>query len=108
MNINDNIKLLQGDCFETIKTISDKSIDLVLTDPPYEHIKGGMKSKFNTGIMSKDSVINTKLNDFSKDKVINILELLKSKFRDSYNGYFFCSKLQVPYYLEFAENNKLN
>ena len=64
MNINNNIEIYQGDCFETIKTISDKSIDLVLTDPPYEHIKGGMKSKFNTGIMSNDSVINTKLNDF--------------------------------------------
>ena len=30
-----NIKLLHGDCLELLKTISDKSIDLVLTDPPY-------------------------------------------------------------------------
>ena len=36
MNINDNIELLQGDCLETIKNIPDKSIDLVLTDPPYD------------------------------------------------------------------------
>lgn len=29
------IKLLHGDCLELMKSIPDKSIDLVLTDPPY-------------------------------------------------------------------------
>ena len=29
------IKLMQGDCLELMKTIPDKSIDMVLTDPPY-------------------------------------------------------------------------
>lgn len=29
------MKLLKGDCIEKLKDISDKSIDLVLTDPPY-------------------------------------------------------------------------
>lgn len=29
------IKLIQGDCLETLKSMPDKSVDLVLTDPPY-------------------------------------------------------------------------
>lgn len=29
------IKLYLGDCLEIMKSIPDKSIDLVLTDPPY-------------------------------------------------------------------------
>jgi DNA modification methylase len=29
------IKLIHGDCLEVMKSIPDKSIDLVLTDPPY-------------------------------------------------------------------------
>lgn len=29
------IDLRLGDCLEIMKTIPDKSIDLVLTDPPY-------------------------------------------------------------------------
>ena len=29
-------KLYQGDCLEVMKGISDRSIDLVVTDPPYE------------------------------------------------------------------------
>lgn len=29
-------KVIQGDCLEIIKQIPDKSVDLILTDPPYE------------------------------------------------------------------------
>lgn len=29
-------KIIQGDCLEVMKTIADKSIDLVITDPPYK------------------------------------------------------------------------
>jgi site-specific DNA-methyltransferase (adenine-specific) len=29
------IKLLQGDCLELMNNISDKSVDMILTDPPY-------------------------------------------------------------------------
>lgn len=29
------VKLYQGDCLEVMKNISDKSVDLILTDPPY-------------------------------------------------------------------------
>ncbi len=39
--MTENIKLLQGDCLELMKEIPDKSIDLVVTDPPYKIIKGG-------------------------------------------------------------------
>ena len=30
-----------GDCYELIKLVPDKSIDLVITDPPYEFVMGG-------------------------------------------------------------------
>lgn len=32
---NHTNKVVRGDCLELIKQIPDKSIDLVLTDPPY-------------------------------------------------------------------------
>jgi DNA modification methylase len=31
----EEIKLIQGDCLEVMKSIPNKSVDLVLTDPPY-------------------------------------------------------------------------
>lgn len=33
--INENYKLLLGDCLERMKEIRDGSVDLILTDPPY-------------------------------------------------------------------------
>lgn len=48
MKFNDMINTIQfGDCYELIKTIPDKSIDLILTDPPYEFHCG---SALNGGI----------------------------------------------------------
>ena len=36
-----NIELLHGDCLELLKSIPDKSVDLIITDPPYEIVAGG-------------------------------------------------------------------
>lgn len=44
MNISSNnnfigrvnpITLIQGDCLEIMKSIGDKSVDAIITDPPY-------------------------------------------------------------------------
>ena len=42
---NDNIWLMQGDCLERMKEIPDGSVDMVLTDPPYNIAK---KNNFHT------------------------------------------------------------
>lgn len=34
-------KIIKGDCYELIKTIPDKSVDLIITDPPYDIVGGG-------------------------------------------------------------------
>ena len=42
MNFEDMINTIQlGDCYELIKSIPDKSIDLIIIDPPYEYTTGG-------------------------------------------------------------------
>ena len=30
-----NITLMQGDCLELMKQLPDKSVDMILTDPPF-------------------------------------------------------------------------
>ena len=44
------MKLYKGDCLEIMKTIPDKSIDAIITDPPY-----------GTTVCKWDSVIDFKL-----------------------------------------------
>ena len=34
--VKDNYKLMFGDCLERMKEIHDRSVDLVLTDLPYQ------------------------------------------------------------------------
>jgi len=94
------------DYFEGIKQISDKSIDLLLTDPPYLYAKGGMKSKkFNVGCRSANSFVVKNMSDFGEEKINLFLDSIKPKMKEI-NMYIFSSKLQVPYYLNWAIKNK--
>jgi DNA modification methylase len=34
-------KILLGDCYELIRQVPDKSVDLIVTDPPYKIVVGG-------------------------------------------------------------------
>ena len=58
------IDLRQGDCLEVLKTIPDKSIDLVVTDCPYRIVQGGC-----TNIPRKDepSGIFNRRSTFTQD-----------------------------------------
>ena len=57
------------DCYKAIKDIPDKSIDMILTDPPYDipNTKGGgmLKEKRLTNLFNdlKDNELNIGIND---------------------------------------------
>lgn len=61
-------KIYLGDAYELIKQIPDKSIDLIVTDPPYEFDSGGSsqsdfgqrKTKSNTEIYNLDTRLTKK------------------------------------------------
>lgn len=100
------IDLRHGDCLELMKDIPNKSIDLLLTDPPYLQVDGGRTSKkFNTGVRSKKSEIVSKMSNFDKEQIYKFLDTVKPKMK-SFNAYIFCSRLQIPYYLNWAIDNK--
>ncbi len=45
-NVMVDIKLMQGDCLERMKEISDGSIDLTVTSPPYDNLREYLLDKF--------------------------------------------------------------
>ena len=101
------IDLRKGDCLELLKDIPDNSIDLVVTDPPYLHIKGGCKSKrLNVGCRDANSNVVSNMSDFGEQQIYTYLNNVKKKLK-KVNMYVFCSKLQIPYYLNWALKNKL-
>jgi DNA modification methylase len=104
-------KLLNGDCLELMKSIPDKSIDMVLTDPPYLHIKGGNKGwvgksyLFQNKQRFNDSYINTDMSDFGKLQIYEFLDIVKIK-QKKMNAIIFCSELQLQYYFNWILINK--
>ncbi|MDN7060901.1 site-specific DNA-methyltransferase [Lactiplantibacillus plantarum] len=42
-----NINLLKGDCFDLMKKLPNKSVDAIVTDPPYEYLNHKLDRRFN-------------------------------------------------------------
>jgi DNA modification methylase len=82
-----NTNIYNGDCIEYIKTIKDKSIDCLITDPPY-----GVDIQFG----AYDNQLSRKIeNDGNiEDALILLNEMLinvKSKLKEDAHIYIFCN-----------------
>ncbi|MBO7692425.1 MAG: hypothetical protein J6T10_07300 [Methanobrevibacter sp.] len=92
-------ELHNADCYEYIKKIPDKSIDLVIIDPPYEvDIVGG---NTNIGKNLKNNMLK-QLND------LNIIDGINNEIFEQFmrvmkkpNIYIWCNKKQILQYLKF-------
>ena len=65
-----NIDLRLGDCLELMKDIPDKSIDLVVIDPPYELVR--VMKKINIYIFCSKEMLRPLINYFTDIKNVNI------------------------------------
>ena len=94
-------KLYNGDCLKVLKNITDKSIDLVVCDPPYE-IKT-MKGGGELGKRKYKSEVSFMINGFSDE----VLDLLCKKMK-KINIYIYCNKVQLPKLLNYFISKKCN
>lgn len=98
-----NVDLRCGDCLELMKDIPDKSIDLVVTDPPYliENTKAGGKSKLAKSIQNMNNEIKNKnLTNGFDTKILDELVRIMKKI----NIYIWCNHKQIPMYLDYFVN----
>lgn len=89
--------LTLGDAFELVKQVPSGSVDLILTDPPYDSEFSGQG--FPTNSLP---VIAEKVGGGHGFDIRPLLEELPRICRP-FNAYFFASRGQVPTYLEFAK-----
>lgn len=92
-------ELFLGDAYELIKSIPDKSIDLIVTDPPYEinELEGGgmLNEKRIQNMMT--SLGEANLNIGIKEDILNeFLRVCKKP-----NIYIRCNKILIPKLLDF-------
>lgn len=89
------------DCMEGIKLLEDKSIDLVVIDPPY---------KLDLSEIKNTNTFNSYANELLglKDGFdLKVLDLLIQKMK-KINIYIYCSKRQIQELLEYFSNKGCN
>lgn len=107
------INLMKGDCLERMKEIDSGSVDMILTDPPYEmflqksmkRLKSGMlrgdERKFQEQLKNEGLTVGFDVKNF----LTQCLSLFDKK--QKFCGVFTCSTKQVIEYIAWAEENKL-
>lgn len=99
------IKLIKGDCLEKLKNIPDKSVDLVLTDPPYSlDLHGGGKGFLKDRQLMKDRHIKFISDSFDQEVVFSEVKRVCKKV----NLVIFCSNKQVSEIMSYWEKQKLS
>ncbi|MCA9497222.1 MAG: site-specific DNA-methyltransferase [Nanoarchaeota archaeon] len=96
-------KVYQGDALHKLKEVKDKSIDLVIIDPPYliENTKAGGKSPLAKSIQGMNNQIKEHniTNGYNLDILKELLRVMKKT-----NIYIWCNHKQIPEYLDFFVN----
>ena len=98
-------KIIQGDAIENMRLLEDKSIDLLITDPPYQFISN---SSHGGGFMTKenkkhfDNIKQSFGLKYDPEKLLNEAKRVLKKM----NMYIFTNKNLLLEYLKFARDNK--
>lgn len=91
------------DCMETFGKLYDKSVDLIVADPPYDIVSGGGGGCFGTEKRDYHSGVKSLSYGFDNTVLDECKRVLKV-----FNCYFFCSKDQVLQILLWAHDNGMN
>lgn len=103
------------DCYEGLAMIPDKSIDCVVTDPPYLFDNGHYMSSSTNGkrTILKNSCVSAgndvwkRMSEFGQDEIYKLLDIMLTKMKVC-NMYICCSETQVPIYGIWAREHDLH
>lgn len=102
-----DIKIYNQDCLEFMKTLPDNSIDLIVTDPPYDlhvGIEGGSCAS-HMGRSDRFKNENVKdIKNFGDGYDIRTFGTEFVRIMKNINIYFWCNKLQIPDYFNYYVN----
>ena len=91
-------KITCGDCYELIKQLPDKSVDLIVTDPPYElETRGaGFHNKRDYYDELHEEGLSQGIDDNLLKEFVRVMKCV--------NIYLFCNKNQLRQYFDFFKD----
>ena len=95
-------KIWNGDCMEYMRQLPDGCVDLIVTDPPYLIESDGGGGCFGREKRAFHNEIANLKDGIGNDVLDEMLRVCRQP-----NLYLFCSKDQLPQYLNYAINHKL-
>lgn len=98
-------KIYNMDCLEGMKLIPDKSVDLVLTDHPYNNLQ--LNGAGCLGKAYDNYIIPIKEKGMNVFDHIPFLELIKTKCK-LFHAYIFCNKEMIVDYITWFNKNNYN
>lgn len=85
------------DCYKAIKDIPDKSVDLIVTDPPYEiDTIGSKKNNISRIFANCNNELKTICDGIDNSILDEFMRVMKKP-----NIYIWCNKKQIPLYLDY-------
>lgn len=95
-----DFELWQGDCLELMKNIPDKTVDLVITDPPYiiETNGAGIYKQADKQYVKELNGIKDGFDEKVLDELCRVMKKI--------NVYFFCSQKQIIPLLDYFVKKK--
>lgn len=94
--------LYNADSYEFIKTMPDASVNLIITDPPYELVTGGNKGCLSHAIKFSSEAYTKICNGFD----LSLLDEFKRVCKP-FNAYIFCSNSQISKLMSWGEKTAL-
>lgn len=95
-------KIINADCMDILKQLPDKSIDLVLTDPPYLYKSlCGKRSFLEKSIRKISNDLDNIKDGFDIDLIFEEFIRISKKF----NMFCFCSNSQISSIMGWGEKN---
>jgi site-specific DNA-methyltransferase (adenine-specific) len=101
LGIHDKVATLRkGDCFDLLKNLPDKSVDLIVTDPPYDLVQRGTVTSGHWEKTQRKVYDQLKKHqDLTQGYDIRLFGEEVSRVMKRMNIYIWCNKKQIPEYL---------
>lgn len=96
-----------GDCVQGLKTLPDKCVDLVVSDPPYLLTQRGCAGN-SGGMLQKELNKKGKVFEFNSVNIEDYLHELYRVLKDGTHCYLMCNHVNLTHFLKVIDDSKFH